>query len=155
MLVSAAAWVRRFLIALLPALALTVPVTAQDLHVAGMAGGQLNDSELAKGANIVVVWATWSPHSKDIVERVQALAGHWSSRARVVALDFEEDRPAITTFLAGRTLAVPIFLDADGTLCKKYAVATLPGLLVVVNGKVEYHGKLPEDADRLLTSLLH
>jgi hypothetical protein len=131
------------------------PMAAEDLHLAGTAGEQLNDAELAKGANIVVVWATWSPRSHDIVERVQALAHRWSSRARVLTLDFEEDRPTVAAFLAGRSLGAPIFLDGDGNLCKKYAVATLPGLLVFVDGKVEYHGKLPDDPDRLLTSLLH
>jgi hypothetical protein len=153
--VTAIAWARGSLIAALSAMALAVPLTAQDLHLAGTAGEQLSDSELAKGTEIVIVWATWSPRSHDIVERVQALAGHWRSRARILALDFEEDRPTIVAFLAGRTMGVPVFMDVDGNLSKKYAVATLPGLLVVVDGKVEYHGKLPDDPDRLLTSLLH
>ena len=153
--VTAIAWARRTLAVLGPALALATSLNAQDVHLAGTAGEQLDDAELAKGTCVVVVWATWSPRSHDIVERVQALAGHWRSRARVFTLDFEEDRRTIAAFLGGRALGVPIFLDADGTFAKKYAVATLPGLLVVVDGKVEYHGKLPDDPDRLLTGLLH
>lgn len=128
---------------------------AQEIHLTGLDGAQLDDAELGKGTCIAVVWATWSPGSHDIVERVHALAGHWARRARLLTLDFEEDRPTVVTFLAGRSLDAPTFLDVDGTFSKKYAVATLPGLLVLVDGKVKYHGKLPEDPDPLLTSLVH
>jgi hypothetical protein len=156
---AAIAWARLFLIALALAQPPAAPMAAQaaqEVHLAGMAAGeQLNDAELEKGTNIVIVWACWSPSSRDIVDRVHSVAGHWKARARILTIDFEEDRPTIKAFLGGRTLDVPIFLDADGALSKKYAVATLPGLLVVVDGKVRYHGKLPEDPDRLLTDLLH
>ena len=68
------------------------PVFAQDIHMVSMTGERLGDADLAKGSTIVVVWATWSPRSHDIVERVQPLAGRWSSRARFVTVDFEEER---------------------------------------------------------------
>jgi hypothetical protein len=127
---------------------------AQDVHMVSMGGDRLGDADLAKGITIVVVWATWSPRSHDIVERVRPLAGRWSSRSRFVTVDFEEDRPAIEAFLAGRSMAAPVFLDADGAFSKKYAIATLPGLLVLKEGKVVYHGKLPDDPDRLISDLL-
>ena len=131
------------------------PASAQEIHLAGLAGERLGDAELTQGTVIVVVWASWSPRSRDIVERGKALAGRWGSRARVVTVDFEEERPAIEAFLAGRSLGAPIFLDADGVFSKKYAIATLPGLLVLREGKTVYHGKLPEDPDRLIADLLH
>jgi hypothetical protein len=127
---------------------------AQDVHMVSTTGEQLADADLAKGTAIVVVWATWSPRSRDIVERVKPLVGRFSERGRFVTVDFEEERPAIEAFLAGRSMAAPIFLDADGAFSKKYAIATLPGLLVLKEGKVVYHGKLPDDPDRLLSELL-
>jgi len=127
---------------------------AQEIHLAGLAGERLGDAELGQGTVIAVVWASWSPRSHDIVERGKALAGRWSSRARVVTVDFEEERPAIETFLAGRSMGAPVFLDTDGVFSKKYAIATLPGLLVLRDGKTVYHGKLPEDPDRLIADLL-
>jgi thiol-disulfide isomerase/thioredoxin len=127
---------------------------AQDIHMVSMGGERLNDADLAKGVTIVVVWATWSPRSRDIVERVKPLAGRWGARGRFVTVDFEEERPAIEAFLAGRSMAAPVFLDTDGAFSKKYAIATLPGLLVVKEGKVVYRGKLPDDPDRLISDLL-
>lgn len=129
--------------------------SAQEVRLAGLAGERLSDAELAQGTTIVVVWASWSPRSHDIVERVKPLATHWSSRAKVVTVDFEEQRPAVESFLAGRSLGCPVFLDSDGIFSKKYAIATLPGLLVLKDGRTVYHGKLPEDADRLIGDLLH
>jgi thiol-disulfide isomerase/thioredoxin len=128
--------------------------SAQEIHLAGLASDRLGDADLAHGTVIVVVWASWSPRSRDIVERVRPLAGRWGPQARVVTVDFEEERPAVEAFLAGRSLGAPVFLDTDGVFSKKYAIATLPGLLVLRDGKTVYHGKLPEDPDRLIADLL-
>ena len=119
-----------------------------------MTGERLDDADLAKGVAIVVVWASWSPRSRDIVERVRPLADHFGGRGRFVTVDFEEERPAIEAFLAGRSMGAPVFLDTDGMFSKKYAIATLPGLLVLKEGKVVYHGKLPDAPDRLISDLL-
>jgi len=131
------------------------PAAAQEIHLVSLANERLGDAELAQGSVIVVVWATWSPRSRDIVDRVKPLATRWGPRAKVVTVDFEEDRPAIEAFLAGKSLGAPVFLDSDGIFSKKYAIATLPGLLVLKEGKTIYHGKLPDDPDRLITDLLH
>ena len=130
-------------------------VAAQEVRLSGLAGEQLSDAEMGQGTTIVVVWATWSPRSRDIAERVRPLAGRWGARARVLTLDFEEDRRTVEAFLAGKSLGAPVFLDSDGAFSKKYAVATLPGLLVVKDGKVAYHGKLPDDADRVIGEVVH
>lgn len=135
--------------ALLIALAVA-PLAAQEVRLSGLAGGELGDADLSRGATVAVIWASWSPRSRDIVERVNPIAARWGSQARVVTVNFQEDRPAVERFLAGKGLAAPVFLDTDGAFSKKYAVATLPGLLVVKDGRVTYHGKLPDDPDRVI-----
>jgi thiol-disulfide isomerase/thioredoxin len=130
------------------------PAAAQEIHLTSLAGERLSDADLAHGTTIVVVWASWSPRSRDVVQRVQPLAGRWGAHARVLTVDFEEERPAIESFLAGKALGVPVFLDTEGTFSKKYAIATLPGLLVLKDGKSLYHGKLPEDPDSVIAAAL-
>ena len=130
------------------------PLAAQGVRLAGLSGGQLTEGDLASGATIVVVWASWSPRSRDIVERVNPLAARWGGSARVVTVNFQEDRGAVEGFLAGKNLNAPVFLDPDGVFSKKYAVATLPGLLVLKDGQVAFRGKLPDDPDRVLGELL-
>lgn len=140
------------------ALALAVGVSgfarAQEISLSCLGGARLNESDLARGTTIIVVWASWSPRSRDIVERVQPLAGRWGDRARVLTVNFQEDGAAAERFLAGRNLGVPVCLDPDGVFSRKYNVATLPGLLIVKDGQVAYRGKLPDDPDRVIAGLL-
>ncbi len=130
------------------------PLAAQGVRLRGLDGASLGEADLAHGATIAVIWASWSPRSRDIVERVNPLAERWHGQARIVTVDFQEDRAAVEQFLAGKGLAVPVFLDTDGAFSKRYAVATLPGLLVVKDGQVTYHGKLPDDPDRAIGEAL-
>lgn len=128
---------------------------AQDLTLSCLGGERLSDADLARGATIVVVWASWSPRSRDIVQRVNPIAARWNGTARVVTVNFQEERQAVEGFLAGKGLGAPVCMDPDGVFSRRYNVATLPGLLVVKDGQVAYRGKLPDDVDRIITDLLH
>jgi len=127
---------------------------AQPITLSCLGGERLSEADLAGGATIVVVWASWSPRSRDIVERVNPLAARWGGQARVLTVNFQEEPRAVQGFLAGRSFGAPVCLDPDGAFSKKYNVATLPGLLVVRNGQVVYRGKLPEDPDRVIADSL-
>jgi hypothetical protein len=142
-------------IAALLTLGAAAGAAAQEFHLTGMAGERLADADMAKGVTIVIVWASWSPRSHDLVERVKPLAVRWGSQAHMLTVDFEEDRKAIQLFLVGKQLPLPVFLDSDGAFSKKYAVATLPGLLIIKDGTVAYRGKLTDDADRIIADALH
>jgi thiol-disulfide isomerase/thioredoxin len=132
------------------------PVLAQgravELH--GLNGGKLTEAALQSGVSIVVVWASWSPRCRDIVDRLNALDGRWGAQASVVSVNFQEERPAIEQFLAGQNLKVPVFIDGRGAFAKQYAVTTLPGLLIYKDGEVAYRGKLPNDTDALIGRIL-
>lgn len=141
-------------LALLAGLGPLAPASAQGPVLQGLGGERLTDADLAQGATIFIVWASWSPHSRDVVGRVNQVAQRWSGKARVVTVNFQEDRGAVESFLAGKNLGTTVFLDADGAFSKKYAVATLPGLLVIKDGRVAFSGKLPADPDRILVELL-
>jgi thiol-disulfide isomerase/thioredoxin len=127
---------------------------AEDLRLQGLRGERISEADLAQGSTIFVVWASWSPHSRNIVDRVNPLVQRWGGKARVVTVNFQEERGAVEGFLSGKNLGAPVFLDADGSFSKKYAVATLPGLLVIKDGRVAYRGRLPEDPDRVITEIL-
>jgi thiol-disulfide isomerase/thioredoxin len=135
-------------------LLVAAPAPAQpNVRLPGLAGGQLTGAELAHGATIVVVWASWSPRCRDIVERANGVAGRWGGRARVVTVNFQEDPAAVQAFLSDKKLAVPVFLDRDGEFSKAHAVTTLPGLVVFQDGAVRYQGKLPADPDATLRQI--
>lgn len=144
----------RVAVALLALLAV-LPVRAQEVNLSCLGGGgRLAEADLARGATIVVIWASWSPRSRDIAERVAPLASQWGGRARFVTVNFQEDRATVERFLAGKSLGAPICLDPDGAFSKKYNIATLPGLLVLKDGQVAYRGKLPDDPGQVISAAL-
>jgi hypothetical protein len=57
-------------------------------------------------------------------------------------------------FLARNSIGTTVYLDTDGAFSKKYAVATLPGLLIIKDGRAVYRGKLPEEPDRVIADVL-
>jgi thiol-disulfide isomerase/thioredoxin len=137
-------------LAVLACLFAACPATAQDIRLQGLKDEHLADADMAKGTTIVIFWASWSPHSRDIVARVNPLAQRWSGKARVVTVNFQEERQAVESFLAGKGLSVSVFLDGDGGFARKYSISTLPGLLIVRDGKPVYRGRLPDDPDRVI-----
>ncbi|HEX5760663.1 MAG TPA: redoxin family protein [Thermoanaerobaculia bacterium] len=141
-------------LALAALLAAPAPAAAQAVRLTGLGGERLTDADLAQGTTIFIVWASWSPKSRDIVERVNPIASRWGGRARVVTVNFQEDRAAVEAFLAGKRLAVPTYLDRDGAFSKQYTVATLPGLLILKNGQVAFRGALPDDPDGVISGTL-
>lgn len=147
-------WRRLAALVAVALLVLALPALAQDLTLPGLRGGQLRESDLARGETIVIVWASWSPRGRDIVERVNAIQGRWGNRARVVTVNFQEDRATIEKFLQGRRLSAPVFLDTDGAFSKKHAVTSLPGLLIFKDGETAYRAKLPDDPDAVIGQIL-
>ena len=128
---------------------------AQEISLACLGGERLSEGDMSRGVNIVVIWASWSPRSRDIVQRVNPIASRWKGSARVSTVNFQEERQTAEVFLRGKGLGAPVCLDPDGLFSRKYNVASLPGLLVVKDGQVVYHGKLPDDPDRVIGEALH
>lgn len=119
-------------------------------------GREVAQAELAQGNVIFVVWASWSPRCRDIADRLDGLRGRWGGKARVVAVNFQEERSEVERFLAGRSLAgVTVALDRNNVFSKRHAITSLPGLVVLRDGRSVYAGKLPDDVEALLSSLLN
>jgi thiol-disulfide isomerase/thioredoxin len=146
---------RVLLLALLVLAALARISNAQEISLTCLGGERLSEGDMSRGVNIVVVWASWSPRSRDIVQRVNPIASRWKGSARVSTVNFQEERQAVEGFLAGKSFGAPICMDPDGLFSHKYNVANLPGLLVIKDGQVLFHGKLPDDPDRVIAEILH
>jgi thiol-disulfide isomerase/thioredoxin len=129
-------------------------VWAQGSGLAGLRGDSLTEQSLGSGSHVLIFWASWSPKCRDIDQRSARISSGWSSKARVVMVNFQEDRETVESFLSGSG-SIATYLDADGSFAKRHAVLNLPGLLVVKDGKVLYQGRLPADVDQLLGSLLN
>ena len=138
-------------------LSFNTPVIAQggDLSLPGLDGGGLTEIGLLEGdTTIVIFWASWSPRCRDIFDRSNAIAAEWKGRARVVTVNFQEDLPEIRSFLRGKTVQVPVYLDPDGRFAKKHSVTTLPSMLIYRQGRIVFQGRLPADSGRVISGAL-
>jgi len=146
------------LLAVVLIISLVVPIPAigqgRGFSLEGLSGGQVQQKDLNQGAVIVVVWASWSPRGRDIVPRTDKIVDRWGGQARVIMVNFQEDRAAVESFLRGGKPKAPIYLDRDGAFSKKYSVTHLPGLLIFKDGVTAFSGKLPPDPDSLISQTL-
>ncbi len=140
--------------ALLAGFGVTLAAAPAGVRLPGLGGGELTSADLDRGAIVLVVWASWSPRCRDIVELANGIEQRWGSRARIVTVDFQEDPAAVEKFLRGKGLRVPVFLDRDGEFSKAMKVTSLPGFLVFQSGELRFQGRLPADVDGTLTDLL-
>ena len=118
-------------------------------------GTPLDQAAIATGLVIVVVWTTWSPRGRNIVERLNRIQDEWGSRARVVSVVFQESPEAIDRFLEGKELAVPVFLDSgNAEFSKRNNVTQVPRLLVFKDGVTAVNVNLTDDPDPLISGAL-
>lgn len=141
---------------ILAAVLLPPPVLAEarPFRLEGLRSGEVQPAELLQGNVIVIVWASWSPRCRDIVERSNAVVDRWGDRARVLSVVFQEDPETVERFLAGKRSRVPIFLDRDGAFSKRHTVTHLPGLLIFRDGDTGFSGRLPNNPDSLIEQTL-
>ncbi len=118
-------------------------------------GAPLDQAAISSGLVIVVVWTTWSPRGRNIVERLNRIEADWGSRARVVSVVFQESPDAIERFLAGKSLAVPVYLDSgNAEFSKRHNVTQVPRLLVFKDGSTAVNVNLGDDPDPLIQGAL-
>lgn len=142
------------LLSLLPGAPDLASAQGRPLRLEGLQGGTLGPTDLSQSVVIAVVWASWSPRCRDIVQRVNSIAERWGDRARVIMVDFQEDRAEVEAFLSRQRPRVPVFLDRDGAFSKKYSVTNLPGLVILKDGNTVFSGKLPANPDSLIAQSL-
>lgn len=122
------------------------------VEIAGLThlDGTAVDADDVSGNALFVVFSTWSPKCRNIVEQVNKLEDDWGGRAKVFLVNFQENRAAVDKFLAGRSLEFEVLLDPDASFSKKHRITYLPSLLAVKDGNAAFRGKLPADAKPVL-----
>ena len=140
---------------------LTSPGIAQDdappagrWALPALDGEPLTATDLARGTTLLVVWASWSPRCRDVGTRIDRLAETWSSAARVASVVFQERPERVREAIAESGFATAVYLDLTGDFSKRYAVTTLPMLLIFRDGELAFRGKLSANPDPVIERVL-
>ena len=151
-------WLCRLVVAvLLAAVGAGVPSAygqQGSFRLQGLKGGELRPADLNQGVVIMVVFASWSPRSRNIVPQVNAIVDRWGGQARVVMVSFQEDAATVESFLSGKRPKATVYLDQEGDFSKSYAVTHLPSLLILKDGATGFSGKLPRDPDSIISQTI-
>ena len=135
------------------AAALVSSIASLHSRISAVLGGGVLPQKTLEGDVIAVFFASWSPRCRDVVERANGIARGWSSRARVLLVDFQEGEPEVKAFLEGKAVDVDVVLDQDGSFAKRHGITTLPSLLVLQQGSVAFRGRLPADPRSILAPI--
>lgn len=140
---------------LIALLVLAIPAAAE-IEIAGLKhldGSSVAANEVAGNA-LFIVFSSWSPKCRDIVERANEVEADWGDKARVFLVNFQEDAETVEEFLDGQELNVEVLLDPDASFSKQHQITYLPSLLAVKNGSAAFRGKLPSDTKPVLRPIL-
>lgn len=137
-------------------LLLSVSLAAQgrQYKLDALNGGSLGPGELSKGVYIAIVFASWSPRGKDVVDQANRIHDQWGSQAKVIMVDFQEDPADVQAFLGGKNSKPQVYLDRDGSFSKRYSVTHLPGLLILKDGSAAFSGRLTRDSNTVIAQTL-
>lgn len=98
-------------------------------------------------------FATWCPPCVDQIRKVEVADARLRGRGYRVVLVGMKDRETpedLRAFAEARTLGLPIALDQDGSMARRFGVNRIPAHVVIApNGRIVYQGdELPEGFER-------
>ncbi len=129
---------------LLGVLAGAVPAFSgyENIILQDMDGNEVKvDSLLAEGPVVLNFWATWCrpcrvemPHIEKIAADLVFKKVHFAA----ISLDARNRRTQLEKYIVKNEIKLPVYLDAQGTVAKRFKVAAIP-TTVVLDSEAEIH----------------
>jgi peroxiredoxin len=97
---------------------------------------------------IIFFWATWCPHCRVELKRLNEMQDEFSSKGiKVVLVSVGEDRETVQSYMGRHQYSFDVFLDEDQALEGSYQLVGVPTLFFVnESGTVKYvDHALPDD----------
>jgi len=89
---------------------------------------------------LLVFWATWCPLCKDAVPHLNRIDA--AGKAQIIAINVEERRSKVSSFMAKNNPTYPVVLDSDGATAKAFHVPGVPAyVLIDTAGSIVYRGE--------------
>ena len=122
-----------------------------------MEGGEFQLSEQKGQVVVLDFWASWCGPCMQALPQVDAVVAEFADRGvKLVAVNMQEDRDAITSALERLKIKPAVALDIDGAAAEHYQVTAIPHTLVIdAEGNIArlFIGSSPESAALLRTTI--
>ena len=106
---------------------------------------------LSRGPVVLDFWATWCRPCERSLPALQALHARYAERGVTVlaiSIDGPRNWARVRPFVAAHGLTLPVAIDEDGAIAKRYRIASVPASVVIApDGRVvRFHaGYVPGD----------
>ncbi len=113
---------------------------AKDFSLQTPEGGSVKLLDFKGNVLVIDFWATWCPPCRESLPNLNRLAGDADLARRglkVLAIDAQESPGEVKAFLTKNNYTLPVAIDADGAVARRYGIDGFPTTLVIGrDGKV-------------------
>lgn len=103
------------------------PIAAPDFSLPTLKGGKAMLSSLRGRVVLLHFWASWCPPCRQEMPELTAVAAHYGKGLTLLAVDADSsDGKGAAKFVATHDITLPIALDADDKVHRRYGVRALP-----------------------------
>lgn len=84
-------------------------------------------------------WATWCPPCQEEMPELEKFAHNNLQKVDFYAINLQESKGKISEFMNKNKYTMPVLLDTDGTMGRKFQVAAIPTTIIInKHGMVKY-----------------
>ncbi len=106
---------------------------APEFQLTTLDGKTISLSELRGKVVVLDFWASWCPPCQESLPHLGKLYRDHKpdENVQVYAVNVNEDRENVQSFITSRAIQVPVLIDADGSVAKQYQVGGIPKTVII------------------------
>lgn len=94
-----------------------------------LAGDRVRSSDFTDTSLVIVFWSTWNEQAADemhILDQYLASQSEQNNLVKIIAIDSQEEKSIVSSFMSRGGYRVPTLLDAQGVAGERYGLKSLP-----------------------------